>query len=317
MKTERRSTRSALALARKALQIASAAFPAYASPYSKKTFTQGQLFATLCLKQFLRQDFRGLAAMLKDWSDLREALKLKKAPHYSTPAKAALRLCKNCHFQRLWAAVFEDAGRLKLVGEKPEVAVDATGFESRYCSRYFLWRQGKRHRRQRWPKLTMAVHTQSHLIAGAFATIGPSQDSPQFGPVTRQAARHLGTIDRLLGDAGYDAEHNHRLARERLKIRNTVIALNRRGTGRKWPKTRYRRQMKRCFHRRKYRQRWQIESVNSRIKRRLGSALSGRSNKSRRTESLLRALTHNLTILRLQGFQQSKMCSRVFAARMA
>src|SRR5581483_4670940 len=80
--------------------------------------------------------------------------------------------------------------------------------------------------------------------------------------------------------------------------RSTVIALNPRRHGSKWPKARYRRQMKRRFHRRKYGQRWQCESVHSRIKRRLGSSLSGRSHASRKREALVKVLTHNLSILR-------------------
>ena len=62
----------------------------------------------------------------------------------------------------------------------------------------------------------------------------------------RQAAR-LVPIDTALGDAGYDAEHNHRLCREDLGVRQTVIRLNRRNTGRRWPKTPYRRSMRRRF----------------------------------------------------------------------
>jgi hypothetical protein len=298
MENKRQSTRSAVALARKALEIGAASLPAYASPFSKKDFTQPQLFALLCLKQFLRQDYRGLVSLLAEWSELRRALKLKKVPHYSTLSYAAKRLGKSEHFKRLWAAVFADAKHLGLVSERPEIAVDATGLESRHTSRYFVWRRGKRHTWEHWPKLTLASDTGSHLVAGALATRGPSQDSPQFGPVTRQAARHLGSIDRLLADPGYDGEHNHVLARERLGIRSTVIALNPRRNGRKWPQTRYRRQMKRRFHRRKYGQRWQCESVNSRIKRRLGSSLSGRTHTSRKREALTKVLTHNLSILR-------------------
>ena len=100
-------------------------------------------------------------------------------------------------------------------------------------------------------------------------------------------------------------------AREGLGIRSTVIYLNRRGrrpafqrkySGRRrgrprMPKGRYRRQMAKRFHRRKYGQRWQVESVISRFKRRLGSALHGRSDAARERESDLRVLTHNLMIL--------------------
>jgi len=101
----------------------------------------------------------------------------------------------------------------------------------------------------------------------------------------------------VLGDAAFDSEANHRLAREELGIRSTVIPLNRRNRGRKWPKTKYRRQMKQRFAKRKYGQRWQVESAISRHKRRLGSALSGRSDAARERESRLRVLTHDIMLL--------------------
>jgi hypothetical protein len=111
--------------------------------------------------------------------------------------------------------------------------------------------------------------------------------------------------DRVLGDAAFDSEENHRLAREDLGVRATVIPLNRRNQGRKWPQTKYRRQMQKRFrkkprgsrHRRVYGQRWQVESAFSRHKRRLGSALSGRSEPAREREGWLRVLTHNLMLL--------------------
>jgi hypothetical protein len=156
---------------------------------------------------------------------------------------------------------------------------------------------------RKWPKLTLVAHTASHLIAAAVLSTGPSQDCPLFEPAMVRASWNL-DVDRLLADGGYDAEANHRVAREGLGIRSTVINLNRRGKGagrtprpRKWAKTPYRRQMYRRFHRRKYGQRWQAESVISRFKRRLGSALRGRSDHSRGRESDLRVLTHNLMIL--------------------
>lgn len=101
----------------------------------------------------------------------------------------------------------------------------------------------------------------------------------------------------MLADAAHDAEHNHRLCREDWQIRSTVIPLNRRGSGRKWPKTKYRRQMRRRFHRRVYRQRAQVESAWSRHKRLLGAALRARSDAARERECFLRVLTHNLMLL--------------------
>jgi hypothetical protein len=96
--TDRRrvSTRSPVALARKALQVAADAIPAYSCKYSRKDFTQHQLLAILALEQFLNTDDRGVVALLADWSDLREALGLRadKLPHHTTLFQARKRLAK-------------------------------------------------------------------------------------------------------------------------------------------------------------------------------------------------------------------------------
>lgn len=87
-------TDSPLAFARKALEVARAALPAYSSKFSKRTFTRHQHAAILAVKLFLRTDYRGVAAYLRDWSDLREALGLQRVPHFTTLQKAAARLKK-------------------------------------------------------------------------------------------------------------------------------------------------------------------------------------------------------------------------------
>ena len=191
-----------------------------------------------------------------------------------------------------------------LIGPTPTAAVDGTGLESRHTSRYFFTRAGRKHTSRLWTKLTVACDTRSHFLAGATVTTGPSNDSPQFRPALARASLAL-TWDRVLADAAYDSEAHHAYAREELGVRSTVIPLNPRGQGRKWPKTTYRRQMVKRFrkkpkgsrHRRVYGQRWAVESAFSRHKRRLGSALGGRSGASREREGYLRVLTHNLMLL--------------------
>jgi hypothetical protein len=186
--------------------------------------------------------------------------------------------------------------------------VDGTGLESRHTSRYFFTRSGKKHASRLWTKLTVAVDAGSHFLAGARVATGPSNDSPQFTPVMAQASLVV-RWDRVLADAAFDSEDHHRYCRIDLGVRATVIPLNRRSRGRKWPKTRYRRQMVKRFrkkprgsrHRRVYGQRWQAESAFSRHKRRLGSALGGRSDASRERECRLRVLTHNLMLLAATG----------------
>ena len=87
-------TKSPRAVAREALRVARDALPAYSSKFSRRDFTQHQLFALAVLKTFLKTDYRGLTQTLLDFSELREDLDLDKVPHYSTLCKAVQRLLK-------------------------------------------------------------------------------------------------------------------------------------------------------------------------------------------------------------------------------
>ena len=176
--------------------------------------------------------------------------------------------------------------------------------ESRHTSRYFFQRAGRKHNSRLWTKLAVVCDTASHFLTAATVSLGPANDSPQFRPAMAQASLVV-TYDRVLADAAFDSEENHRYCRQDQGVRSTVIPLNRRSQGRKWPQSRYRRQMVKRFRKkpkgrkpkRVYGQRWQAESAFSRHKRVLGSALRGQSDESRQRECYLRVLTHNLMLL--------------------
>ena len=87
-------TKSPRAVAREALRLARESLPAYSSKYSRKDYTQHQLFALLALKTFFKTDYRGVAQMLQDFAELRQELGLADVPHYSTLCYAAQRLLK-------------------------------------------------------------------------------------------------------------------------------------------------------------------------------------------------------------------------------
>jgi len=188
------------------------------------------------------------------------------------------------------------AKTLGILAEQSRVAIDATGLESRHVSRYYVWRMGGRHSRLAWPKLTVACDLASHLWLAAFVCMGPCQDSPQFPPTIRQAAARQ-QISEVLGDKGYDAEHNHVLCREELGIPSTLIPPRRKSRHRTWPTQRYRREMRRRLPKSDYGQRWQAESAFSRDKRLLGVALRARSWLMQQWEILLRVLTHNILLV--------------------
>jgi len=142
---------------------------------------------------------------------------------------------------------------------------------------------------------------------------GPKPDHCEFKATVREAHGRQ-PFATLLGDAGYDSEPAHRLCRDHLGVRS-ICPLNRCGRRRRDGRPGrlggfHRRRLARRFPAKTYGQRWQIETVFSMVKRRLGSALTARSCHSQNRETALRLLTHNLMILLclrlLEAFQQSR-----------
>jgi hypothetical protein len=152
---------------------------------------------------------------------------------------------------------------------------------------------------RRLPKLSIAVSCACHLILAARATTGGGGDQPFFEPLLFDAWRRA-TVKVAVADAGYDSEANHEIARQDLGVRSIVPPNAGRPTD-KPPTTRHRRNMRHRFGRKAdkdhYGQRWQVETVNSMLKRNLGSALRATTAKRRSMELLLRVVTHNIMII--------------------
>jgi hypothetical protein len=294
-----------------AFEAATAALPPHRHKFSPKKFTQPQLLACLVLKEFLRLDYRGFTAHLADHPDLAAQIGLKAVPHYTTFQKAARRLLASAPGRKMFDAVLERARKDRVRKRRvPLAAVDGTGLESHHVGRYFTKRQadgkaGGDRTYAHFPKVVFVVDCASHMILSAVPGRGPATDLVQFGRAFSQAARRA-RIDVLLADADFDAEWLHKAVRSH-GVR-TIIPPTRGRPSDKPPAGRWRRVMKQRFARlkRKYGQRWQVETVNSMIKRRLGSALRARVEANQFREIVLRAITHNVMIVRLQVFYRAE-----------
>ena len=279
--------------------VARAALPTYSHPSSPKKFTQHQLFACLALKAFLKTDYRGLMACLQDSHDWCMAIELADVPHYTTFQKAARRLlCASPVAELLNETVAQIMGRKHRVAL---AAIDSTGLESRHTSRYFIHRRSREPnlyqttQYTRFPKLGLLVDCSNHAVLGYLTDQGPKPDIRDLEPTLANTTPRV-RIEWLTADAGYDSESNHRLCREEHGIRTLIPPRHGRPTH-KPASGRYRRLMQTRFDKKRYGQRWQVETVVSMMKRRLGSAVSGRSYWSRRRDLMLMVLTHNIMIL--------------------
>ena len=276
--------------------------PSYAHRYSPKKFTQPQLFACLVFKEFMQLDYRKLAATLQDAADIRGAIDLDCVPHFTTFQKAAKRLLRRSVVRKLLEVTIRRAQQLGLIGPRVRLAaLDGTGFESRHVSSYYVQRKAKCTKTtqkitySRFPKAGILCDTKSHLILAVVPGQGPGPDITHFRAALDQARETI-RLDALAADAGYDSENSHRYARETCHVRSLIPPLIGRPSA-KPPRGYWRRQMKSHLKQSRYPQRWQVETVNSMLKRLLGSALRARSYWSRCRELLLRVLTLNIMIV--------------------
>lgn len=295
-----------------ALSVGKDALPEYSHPCSPKVFTQPQLFACLALMVFLRTDYRGIEAYLRDFTVIAQWLGLSRVPDHSTLHKAA---------QRFFGAAISDkllAASLRLLMKRRRVvqrsAADSTGLESGHRSPYFVRRRQRGHQREknplyqttsytRFPKLTMLIDCETHAALALLTGRGPRPDINELAPLLKRLPRGVTPL-RLLADAGFDSESNHVLAREAHGIRSLMPATHGRPSKEGKPPTgKWRRRMSRLLRTQRqrrhcgYTQRWQIETVVSMIKRNLGDSLSGTAYHSQCRELRRLVIVHNIMIV--------------------
>jgi hypothetical protein len=271
----------------------------YSHRCSPKKFTQHQLFAVLVFKAFLRTDYRGVVAHLCDCPDLAAAIQLTKIPHFTTVQKAAKRLLMTAPVRKLLDETVRcHMGRRLRV---PIAAVDSTGLECSSASAYFVrrrkkvgeaWKKVVYHR---YPKLGVVSDVSNHFIFAYEARRGPKPDVNEFESLVSQTLTRI-RITTMLADAGYDSEGNHVFARDEHSIRTVIPAKHGRPTT-KPASGHYRRLMQVRFNHDAYRQRSQVETVMSMIKRRQGSHIRGRTYHSQCRDLRLMVLSHNIMIL--------------------
>lgn len=306
-----KTSKSPQAVLNTAYQVGQAQLSKYSCSSSRHDYTQPQLFACLVLKEFLRLDYRKLAALLKDTPELAQTIELHSIPHFTTFQKAAGRLLKSKQADRLLTETVKHAVRRQVIRRQIQRgAIDGTGFETRHISAYYVKRRERACKTgyqtttyTRYPYANLVCDCASHFILAAVTGRGPGPDDPYLQPALRQTIRRA-RVKMLLADAGFDSESAHEFARNECGMRTLIPPTRGRPTD-KPPKGRWRRVMAQRFDKQKYGQRWQVETVVSMIKRLLDSALRARKYWSQSREILLRALTHNIMILRCRVFYRA------------
>ena len=297
--------------------------PKYWHPCAPKKFTPPQLFACLVLKEFLRLDYRKLSALLQDAPSLTATIGLAEVPHFTTVQKASRRLLIVRRTRQLLDETVRQAQRSGTVRRRIKLAaLDGTGFETRHIRAYFVKRRERACKPgyqtttyTRYPYAELVCDCRSHLVLTVLPARGPTSDDHFFQPALRETLDRI-SVATLLADAGFDSEAAHQFAREQCGVR-AIIPPTRGRPGLKPPRGYWRSRMKRWFPKKQYGQRWQVETVNSMIKRLLGAALRARTYWSQSREILLRVLTLNVMILRRFTFSTEQVATFFIASIIA
>jgi hypothetical protein len=309
---------------RAAWHLASQSLPDYSHKFSRHDFTLPQLFACLVVKEQMKRSYRGVEALLRDCNHWLRDVGLRKAPDHNTLCRAAAFLLDKFRVGRLLDKLAQWASLARMLGLSTDpLAIDSTTYESHHVSRHYERRchQTRKRMRERdakkgrktsradtvkgLPKLGIGIATRCHLILSAWAGTGGGSDHPHFEPVLFDAWRRVPNRSfTAVLDAGYDGEEYHDLARREMGIRTVIPpTIGRPSKHGALPGGRWRRLMKRMLRTKRSRRRcgnnrrYQIETVNSMMKRNLGSALGGKSARSRQRDMLLKVLTHDLMVV--------------------
>jgi hypothetical protein len=315
---------------RAAYVLAEQALPTYSCKFSRHTYTLQQLFACLAVREHQKLSYRGTEALLRDCPDWLADIGLDHAPDHNTLCHAfgvivtLRRINKMLDVTAEW---FTQAKVLELT--KRPLAADSTHFESHHVSRHYERRKkqtaekaAKEHpgsataeaakkadktgsftrsgTSRKLPKATFAVAAACHVVLAVAVSTGTGSDAPSFDRLLFDAWRRA-PVKVVVADPGFDSEKNHRIARLDMGVRSIIPPLiGRPSKSGAPPAGRFRRLMhyrfKRKADRKLYGQRWQSETVNSMVKRNLGSALRAKTAKRREGEMLLRAVVHNVMI---------------------
>lgn len=277
---------------RVALEVCSEIVPPYSHRFSPRRFTQPQLLAILCLMRYEDWTFRGAEVRLAEHTELRRALRLQAVPDYSTLFRFMLRLEEQL-LNEVLAEVVRRLQSGRAFKEKTIVAVDATGLAPGSISTFFIRRReqhgGAPMPWRYWLKWLLAVDTRLRIILAQKAHQGPVNDCATLRPLLDEV-KPSNSIGRVLADAEFDSERNHRHIREQLGAESIIPA--KRGKA-NWKIRGVRAQMRAAFPIERYRQRVHAETVFSAIKRKLSARAPGRSITTQRKQALLLGLAFN------------------------
>jgi len=217
-------------------------------------------------------------------TNLPKQLGIKKMPVKSTFIDFVKRTPK-----KIFEQFVKSCNKLINNKNKIEASIDSTGFSNTNPSHHYCKRINKEVKN--YTKTTFLTDNKTKLILNVKTVSDRTHDSKFFKPMVKELKNSLKLV---LADKGYDSKEN----RQYCWNNNIEVHI----PFRQWSKSRKqetgtpskRRLAERKFDQTKYNQRALIESINSAIKRTLGSYVLARGASQQQKQITLKALTYNI-----------------------
>lgn len=261
-----------------------AGIPYRRSLFSKKMYGNIVLTFLTAYREKLNVSYRRFVEICSE-NNIQRMLCIKRIPHFTTLQKFV---------QRTPKALFEKlvkACRTLLGLRNVEASIDGTGFSNTNPSHYYMRESAKQERPvevKNYTKTLFLADNKTKLILNVKTFSDNTSEMTQLKPMVSEIANALKT---LIADKGYDSASNRKhCISYGIKPVIPVRQYARTRAQTREPSKRYKQQLdKQTYNRRAL-----IESVNSAIKRTLGSYVCSRRADNQQKQVTLKAIAYNI-----------------------
>ena len=262
-----------------------AEFPIHFSKFSNKIYSNYKHLFLLVYKQSRKFTYEELLTDLSDNLTLRAYLGLDKLPHYTTLIKFAQKL-PNTVLDILLSAFKE------IITPPKRVAIDSTGMSLDNASPHYCKRIGLPFKKRPFLKASFIVDIESYIILLCKTRKKTRHDTVDAKKMIPKLAK-LYKPDLFYADRAYDDNNIFELVFENLKA-YPLILQKRLDVPKRRRSGTYRKLTINTFDYGEYLQRNKIETLNSMFKKRFGSNIKARTNKTQKFEMLTRVIAYNI-----------------------
>jgi len=262
-----------------------AELPIYNSKFSNKMYSNYQHLFLLVYKQFRKFTYEELLTDIASNTELRIYLGMNRLPNYTTLIKFAKKLPSTV-LDKL-ALAFK-----KLIPEPKKVAIDSTGISLDNASLHYTKRIGLPVKKRPFMKCSFIVDIENYLILLYKNRKGHRHDSKEAKPMIKKLAKHY-EPEIFYADRAYDDNKIFELVFENLGAYPMILQKNL-DVPKMKRKGEYRKITYEVFDYGEYLQRNKIETFNSIYKRKFGSSVKSRTDKTQKVEITLRNIAYNI-----------------------